>query len=75
MRRSSSYRLLENPSLLGGLPGDELLRLKPEGNLLLGALDAVRAVADVAANRQAVVATDGAGGRGEGVGSTEDGWK
>ena len=28
----------------------ELLRLEPESNLLLGVLDAVRAVADVAAN-------------------------
>jgi hypothetical protein len=73
VRHSFSYRSLENPSLLGGLPGDELLRLEPESNLLLGALDAVGAVADVAANRQAVVAADGARGRGKGVGGTEDG--
>lgn len=65
--------LLVDPVELGRLPGDELLLLEPEGNLLLGVLDAVGAVADVAADVDGEVATDGAGGRGNGVGGTEDG--
>lgn len=44
------------------------------GNLLLGVLDGVGAVADVAADVQGEVATDGAGGRGQGVGGTEESW-
>jgi len=75
VQHSFSFRLLENPSLLSGLVRVQLLRLEPECNLLLSVLDAVGAVADVAANRQAVIATDGARGRGKGVGGTEDGWK
>lgn len=42
--------LLVDPVEGGALPGDELLRLEPEGNLLLGVLDAVGTVADVAAD-------------------------
>lgn len=42
--------LLVEPGVLGELVGLELLRLEPEGDLLLGALDAVGAVADVAAD-------------------------
>jgi hypothetical protein len=59
----------------GRLPRQNLTVLEPESNLLLGVLNAVGAVADVAAGLQAVVATDGAGGRGKGVGGTEDGWR
>jgi hypothetical protein len=66
--------LLVNPVELGGLPGDNLTLLEPESNLLLGVLDGVGTVADVAADVDGEVATDGAGGRGKGVGSTEDGW-
>lgn len=51
----------------------ELLRLEPEGNLLLGVLDAVGAVANVAANINGEVTTDGARGGGKRVGGTEDG--
>ena len=54
------------------LPADDLDILEPESNLLLGALNAVGAVADVAADSQAVVATDGAGGGGKGVGGAEE---
>ena len=36
--------------MLGRLPGLDLLVLEPEGDLLLGAVDAVAAVADVAAD-------------------------
>lgn len=42
--------LLVDPVELAVLVGDNLLLLEPEGNLLLGALDAVGAVADIAAN-------------------------
>ena len=42
--------LLVDPVELAVLVLLELLRLEPEGNLLLGVLDAVGAVADVAAN-------------------------
>lgn len=64
--------LLVEPVKLGGLVADELLILEPEGNLLLGVLDAVGAVADVAADIDGEVTTDGAGGRGQGVGGTEE---
>lgn len=64
-------RLLVDPVELGGLVGDDIAILEPEGNLLLGVLDGVRAVADVAADVDGVVATDGAGGGGKGVGGTE----
>ena len=67
--------LLVDPVELGGLPGDNLTLLEPESNLLLGVLDGVGTVADVAADVDGVVATDGAGRRGKGVGGTEDGWK
>lgn len=65
--------LLVNPVVDGRLPRQNLALLEPESNLLLGVLDAVGAVADVAAGLQAVVAADGARGRGKGVGGAEDG--
>jgi hypothetical protein len=71
----TSLSLLVDPVELGRLPADEVLLLEPEGNLLLGVLDGVGAVADVAADIDGVVTTDGARGRGKGVGGTEDGWK
>jgi len=43
------------------LPVDELLGLEPEGDLLVGALHSVRAVADVPAHLDAEVAADSAG--------------
>ena len=67
--------LLVDPVELGGLPGDNLTLLEPESNLLLGVLDGVGTVADVAADVDGEVTTDGTGGRGKGVGGTEDGWK
>ncbi len=45
-----SIALLVDPGSLVGLPADQLLRLEPERNLLLGRLHSVRAVADVATN-------------------------
>lgn len=44
------HLFLVDPVVLGLLPALELLRLEPEGDLLLGGLDGVRAVADVAAD-------------------------
>lgn len=51
----------------------DLVLLEPEGDLLLGVLDGVGAVADVASDVKSEVTTDGARGRGEGVGGTEKG--
>ncbi len=48
--------LLIDPAERGSLVADKLLFLEPETDLLLGALDAVRPVADVAAHIQGVVA-------------------
>ena len=45
-QRSCSW-LLVNPVVLSELPGLQLLRLEPEGNFLLRALNTVGAVADV----------------------------
>lgn len=42
--------LLVNPSGLGGLPLEDLGGGEPEGDLLLGVLDGVGTVADVAAD-------------------------
>lgn len=63
--------LLVDPVVCGGFPGLDLIWLEPEGNLLLGILDAVGTVADVAANIDGVVTTDGTWSRGERVGGTE----
>lgn len=81
--------LLVEPLSLGALPADDVTLAEPQGNLLLGVLDAVGAVADVAAGLESEVTlqavsfdwnlvkilftyTDGTGGRGEGVGGTEE---
>ena len=55
------------------LPLEDLGGSEPEADLLLGGLDGVGAVADVAANVDGEVTTDGTGGGGQGVGGTEDG--
>lgn len=52
----------------------DLTLLEPEGDLLLGVLDAVGTVADVASDVDGVVTTDGTWGGGEGVGGTEEDW-
>lgn len=72
--RARRLSLLVDPVELGRLPLDEVTLAEPESDLLLGVLDGVGAVADVAADVDGEVATDGAGGRGKGVGGTEDGW-
>jgi hypothetical protein len=69
---SLDLSLLVDPVELGRLVRLNLLRLEPECNLLLRALHTVRAVADVAANIDGVVTTDGTRGRGKRVGGAED---
>lgn len=64
--------LLVDPVELGSPVADELALLEPESNLLLGVLDGVGTVADVAADIDSEVTTDGAGGGGKGVGGTEE---
>lgn len=66
-------RLLVDPVVLGGLPGVELVLLEPESDLLLGVLDGVGTVADVTADVNGEVTTNGARGGGGGVGGTEEG--
>lgn len=64
--------LLVDPVELSRLVADHLTLLEPESNLLLGVLDRVGAVADVAADVDGEVATDGARGGGQGVGGAEE---
>jgi len=64
------YTSLEEPVVLRVRVLDDALR-EPESDLLVSALDGVGAVADVAANSQGKVTTDGTRGRGKGVGGTE----
>lgn len=67
--------LLVDPVELRALVADDLTLLEPESNLGLGALDGVRAVADVSADIDGEVTTDGARGGGQGVGGTEESWE
>ena len=62
---------LVNPSLGSGLPGDQLLILEPQGDLLLGRLDSIGSVQDVAADLDAEVTTDGSGQGVSGVGGSQ----
>ena len=61
--------------MLSGLVCLDLTLLEPESDLLLGVLDAVGAVADVAADIDGVVTADGTWLGGKRVGGTEDGCK
>ena len=70
----SCLRLLIDPVELGALPADNITLGEPEGNLLLGVLDAVRTVADIPANINGIVAAYRAGSGGKGVGGTKDGY-
>lgn len=49
-KQATHLRLLVDPVESSLLPALELVGLEPQGNLLLGVLDAVGAVADVAAD-------------------------
>lgn len=71
-KRAAYLGLLVDPVKGSSLVAVELLRLEPEGNLLLGVLDRVGAVADVAADIDGEVTTDGARSGGKGVGGTEE---
>ena len=71
--QSQDNLVLIDPLVSSGLVAVDLLRLEPESDLLLGVLDRVGAVADVAADVNGEVATDGAGSGGERVGGTEEG--
>jgi hypothetical protein len=62
--------LLVDPRVRVGLPPAHTLR-EPQGDLLLGRLDGVRSVADVASDVNAKVTTNGARGRISGVGGTK----
>ncbi len=70
---AQNFLLLVHPVVLSALPALNLILAKPEGNLLLSVLDAVGAVAHVAADIEGVVAADRSWGRGQWVGGTEDG--
>jgi hypothetical protein len=61
-----------DPFLLVLLIRHDLLLLEPQVNLLFRALDAVRAVADVATHIDGIVTTDGPGSRCERVGGSEN---
>lgn len=67
--------LLVDPVELSRLVALDLTLLEPESNLLLGVLDAVGTVADVAANVNGEVTTDGTGGGSQGVGGTEEDYR
>lgn len=65
--------LLVDPSIVGKLVGLNFLLLEPQADLLLGGLDRVGTMADISANINGVVTTDGAWSRLKRVGGTEDG--
>jgi hypothetical protein len=64
--------LLVDPIVLGRSPLQNLAFLEPEGNLLLGILNTVRAMTNIPAHINTVVATDGTWLGGKRVGGTEE---
>jgi len=58
--------------VLGRSPLHNFAVLEPEGNLLLGILNTVRAMTNIPAHINTVVASDGTWGRCERVGGTEE---
>ena len=68
------HLFLVDPVVLSRLPLEDLTLLEPESDFLLGVLDAVGTVADVASDIDGVVTTDGTWQRVLWVGGTEDGW-
>ena len=66
--------LLIDPVELGRLVADDIILLEPEADLLLGVLDRVGSMADVSTDIDGVISADGARGRCEGVGGTENSW-
>jgi len=65
--------LLIDPVELGRLPALNLFWLEPQSNLLLGTLDTIRAVANVATDIDGIITTNRTRGGLERVGCTEDG--
>merc|ERR1719376_90808 len=59
--RLQKVDLLVDPVLLGGGPGTKLLGLEPETNLVVGRLNCVGAVTDVAPDMDGEVSPDGSG--------------
>lgn len=72
IHQTSNLCLLVDPVERVGLVLLDLALLEPQGNLLLGVLNAVGAVADIAADVDGVVTTDGAGGGSQRVGGAEE---
>jgi len=64
---------LVDPVVLGRFPLENLTLLEPESDFLLGILDTVGTVADVASDIDGIVTTDGTWERVFWVGGTEDG--
>lgn len=60
-----------HPGLGSGLPGDQLLLGEPQSDLLVGRLDGVRSVQDVASDLDAEVSADGSGQGIGGVGGSQ----
>jgi hypothetical protein len=73
VRRKAHLSLLVNPVELSRLPLVNLLLLEPKSNLLLCVLNAIATVADIAADINGKVTTDGTWQAVLRVGSTEDG--
>lgn len=63
--------LFVNPILVSWGPGDQLLLVEPQSNLLFGRFNSIRAVDDVAANLDAEITTNGAGQGVSWVGSAQ----
>ena len=59
--------------MLSGLPALDLLFAEPQSNLLLGTLNTIGSVADIATNIDGVITSDGTWSGGKRVGGTEDG--
>lgn len=62
--------VLVNPGLVLLGPGLDLVSTEPEGDLLLGVLDRVTSVADVSADSDGKVTSDGSWSGGQWVGGT-----
>lgn len=75
MSRTTYLCLLVDPVELSRLVLLNLALLEPKGNLFLGILNAVGAVADVATNVDGEVTTDGAGGGSQRVGGAEEDYR
>jgi hypothetical protein len=65
---------LVDPVVLGGLPRLDFTLLEPESDLLLGILNTVRAVTNVPAHVDSIIASYCAWLRSKGVGGAEESW-